>query len=88
MRFAGHSAAYQAAIDRLQSAPFDGREVNMSERRGVWRYAGVSGVCERRLENRMLVVVQHDPDGYWPVGAEVIVEVDADSVPIFGEVVS
>jgi len=65
--------------------PYDGRRVGICEKRAGWSFAGISGICLRRSEDgrHMIVVVENDPDGQWPVGAEVLVELDHESVPVF-----
>ena len=70
--------------------PYDGRRVEMREKRGGWRYTGVCGVCgvctRRSADGRLLVVmIEDDPDEYWPVGMEILVQVDSESVPVFME---
>jgi hypothetical protein len=74
-------------IARLRSSrPYDGRRVTLTERRGGWRYQGIIGTCTRRSEDGklMTIVVDHDPDSYWPVGMEILADIDDDTVPHFG----
>ena len=33
----------------------------------------------------MVILVEHDQDGYWPVGMEILAELDDESVPVFGD---
>lgn len=65
--------------------PYDGRRVTIRETRGGWTWMGVSGVCTRLAEDRrhMVIIVVHDPDSYWPIGMELLAELDHESVPIF-----
>jgi hypothetical protein len=67
------------------SRPYDGRRVTLREKRGGWRYAGVSGVCTRISADgrRMAILVEDDPDGHWPAGLEILAEIDHESVPDF-----
>jgi hypothetical protein len=76
----------QSLISELNtSRPYDGRLVQLRESRGGWRYTGISGVCTRFAEDRrhMVIVVEHDPDDYWPVGMEILAELDSETVPVF-----
>lgn len=67
------------------SRPYDGRHVTLREKRGGWRYTGISGICTRlAADNRyMVLLVENDPDGYWPVGMEILVQLDNETVPDF-----
>lgn len=69
----------------IASRPYDGRRVTLRETRGGWTYTGISGVCTRISANgdHMVILVENDPDGYWPVGTEILAQIDADSVPVF-----
>jgi len=31
----------------------------------------------------MVIVVEHDPRDYWPVGMEILAELDSETVPVF-----
>jgi hypothetical protein len=52
------------------SRPYDGRQVTLRESRGGWKFTGISGICVHLAADhrRMVLVVENDPDGYWPVG--------------------
>lgn len=56
--------------------PRHGKRVRLLEKRGGWRFRGLSGVCVAisARDEFMLLEVTEDPDGYWPVGARVTVE--------------
>lgn len=78
----------QRRIDELRtSRPYDGRRVTLRETRGGWTWLGISGVCTRLAEDGRLMVLQveHCPDGYWPIGMEILAELDDETVPIFKE---
>ncbi len=53
-----------------------GAKVTLYENRGGWRYVGLSGTCIAisARDEYMLIEVDHDPVGYWPVGSRVMVE--------------
>lgn len=78
----------QQRIAELRATrPYDGRRVTLRESRGVWKWTGIRGVClhiaaDYRL---MVLVVEHDPENYWPVGAEILVELDEESFPVFDD---
>jgi hypothetical protein len=67
------------------SRPYDGRRVQLRESRGGWKYTGLSGVCTHLAADKhyMVLVVEHDPEGYWPVGMEILAELDHETVPVF-----
>ena len=69
------------------SRPYDGRRVTLHESRGGWKWIGISGVCTRLAADgrHMVLLVEHDPEGHWPVGMEILAELDHESVPVFGE---
>lgn len=67
------------------SRPYDGRRVTLRETRGGWTWAGISGICVRLAEDNhyMVLLVENDPDNHWPVGMEILAELDEETVPIF-----
>lgn len=72
--------------------PYDGRRVTLHESRGGWKYVGLSGTCLRISEDEqhMVLRLEHDPNGFWPVGGEVLVELGGEPVynhtrAVFGE---
>lgn len=69
------------------SCPYDGRRVTLRETRGGWTWMGISGVCTRLAADggHMVLLVESDPDGYWPVGMEILAQLDAETVPVFAE---
>lgn len=69
------------------SRPYDGRRVTIRETRGGWTWMVLSGICTRLAadERHMVLWVEHDPDSYWPVGMELLADLDEESVPIFAE---
>jgi hypothetical protein len=78
----------QCLIAKLRaSRPYDGRHVTLCESRGGWKYQGLSGICTRLAADRrhMVLVVEHDPEGYWPIGMEILAEIDHETVPMFHE---
>lgn len=81
------SAENRLLVASLHSTrPFDGRRVILAEKRGGWRYTGIRGICLRLAQDsrHMVIIVENDPDDYWPVGMEILVELDHESAPIFG----
>jgi hypothetical protein len=64
---------------------YDGRRVTLCESRGGWKYTGLSGICTHLAADHhyMVLVVEHDPKDYWPIGMEILVECDHESVPMF-----
>ena len=70
------------------SRPYDGRRVMLHESRGGWKYTGLTGICAYLAADNhyMVLVVEHDPEGYWPVGMEILAELDDESVPVFADV--
>ena len=78
----------QQLIAELRATrPYDGRRVTLQEKRGGWQWTGIRGVClhiaaDYRL---MVLVVEHDYEDRWPVGAEILVELDEESFPVFGD---
>ena len=76
----------QRQITELRATrPYDGRRVTLHESRGGWKYTGLSGICTRLAADRrhMVLVVEHDPDNYSPVGMAILAELDHESVPMF-----
>lgn len=69
------------------SRPYDGRRVTLKETRAGWTFTGISGICTRLASDRrrMVILVEHDPDSYWPIGMEILAELDEESVPVWGE---
>ena len=67
------------------SRPYDGRRVTLRESRGGWKYQGLSGICAHLAADHhyMVLVVEHDPEGYWPIGMEILAELDHETVPMF-----
>lgn len=65
--------------------PYDGRRVTLREKRGGWRFTGLSGICTRLAvdKRRMVLLVEHDPENYWPLGIEILVELDDETAPEF-----
>ena len=68
------------------SRPYDGRFVTLHESRGGWKWIGISGICTHVAEDAsfMVILVENDPDNYWPIGMEILAEIDDESVPVFG----
>lgn len=82
------SADILRRIDELHAnTPYDGRRVVLREKRGGWRWWGLRGVCIRLANDRrsMVLKVEHCPDDYWPIGMEVLAELDHETVPYFTE---
>lgn len=80
------AAVHQARVAELcASRPYDGRRVTLQEDRGGWKYIGLSGVCTRLSsdERQMVLMVEQDPEDYWPVGIELLVDLDHETVPLF-----
>ena len=80
------SSDIQHQIAQLRaSRPYDGRRVTLRESRGGWKYEGLTGICTRLSAERsyMVLVVEHDPEGYWPIGMEILANLDHESVPMF-----
>lgn len=80
------SAEIQRQITELRSSrPYDGRRVTLRETRGGWTWMGISGICTRvAADSRFMVIaVENDPDRYWPVGMEILAELDDETVPVF-----
>jgi len=80
------STDIQRHITELRaSRPYDGRRVTLRESRGGWKYTGLSGICTHLAADRhyMVLVVEHDPEGYWPIVMEILAELDHESVPMF-----
>ena len=69
------------------SRPYDGRRVTLRENRGGWRWTGLSGICVRLAADKsyMVLLVENDPEGYWPVGMEILAQLDAETVPLFDD---
>ena len=82
------SAAIQHQIAELHaSRPYDGRRVTLRETRGGWTWVGINGICLRIAADRhyMVLLVENDPEGYWPVGMEILAELDHETVPMFDD---
>lgn len=78
----------QRQIAELRATrPYDGRRVALREARGTWKWTGIRGICLHIAADYRLMVlaVEHDPEDYWPVGAEILVELDEESFPVFGD---
>ncbi len=76
----------QHHIAKLRATrPYDGRRVTLRESRGGWRYEGLTGVCMHLAADHsyMVLKIAHDPEGYWPIGMEILAELDHESVPAF-----
>lgn len=76
----------QDAIAKLcLTRPRDGRFVTLKENRGGWKYTGLSGVCKCLSEDgtRMVLIVENDPEKGWPVGSDVLVELDDETAADF-----
>jgi hypothetical protein len=59
----------------------------LGERRGGWRYSGLCGTylpCFVLADGFMLLELEYDPDGYWPAGAHVHVQL-SESEPGAGD---
>lgn len=69
------------------SRPYDGRHVTLLESRGGWKYTGLSGICVHLAADYhyMVLVVDHDPEDYWPIGMEILAELDYETVPYFSQ---
>lgn len=69
------------------SRPYDGRRVMLHENRGGWKWVGLGGVCTRLAADgcQLVMIVETDPEGYWPVGAELLVDIDDETTPRFDE---
>lgn len=82
------SSNIQRQIAELRATrPYDGRRVTLHESRGGWKYTGLSGICVHLSADHhyMVLMVEHDPNDYWPVGMEILAELDHESVPVFGD---
>lgn len=80
------STDVQRRITELRATrPYDGRRVTLHESRGGWKYTGISGICACLAADHhyMVIVVEHDPEDYWPAGMEILAELDHESVPMF-----
>jgi hypothetical protein len=78
----------QRQIAELRATrPYDGRRVTLHESRGGWKWVGLRGVCMHLAadRSRMVLVVEHDPEYHWPVGMEILAELDEESVPVFSD---
>lgn len=75
----------QQIADLRAACPYDGRRVTLHESRGGWKYTGVSGICTHLAADRrhMVLVVEHDPENYWPVGTTILAALDHETVPEF-----
>jgi hypothetical protein len=75
----------QQIADLRVTRPYDGRRVTLQESRGGWKYTGLTGIClHLAADNHYMVLrVEHDPEGYWPVGMELLAELDHETVPVF-----
>src|SRR4029077_15089659 len=60
--------------------PRHGSRCVLHEVRGGWHYNGLQGICIAlsARDEFMLLKVEHDPSGYWPVDSRVIVELGTD----------
>lgn len=78
-------AIQQQIADLRASRPYDGRRATLHESRGGWKWVGLRGICTHLAADRhyMVLVIEHDPEGYWPVGMEILAELDDESVPVF-----
>jgi hypothetical protein len=72
-----------------------GTHVTLHENRGDWHWVGLHGTCIAisARDEFMLLEVNHDPDGYWPVGSRLLVElcesspdVNDETLAVFAEV--
>jgi hypothetical protein len=80
------SLEIQQQIAELRATrPYDGRRVTLHESRGGWKWIGLTGICVHLAADRhfMVLRVEHDPEGHWPVGMEILAELDEESVPVF-----
>lgn len=70
-------------VELLATRPRDGRQVELRENRGGWRYTGLSGTCECLSEDgkHLVLTVEHDPESYWPIGTTLLVELDHETQP-------
>jgi len=61
--------------------------VTLLESRGGWKYTGLSGICVHLAADYhyMVLVVDHDPEDYWPIGMEILAELDYETVPYFSQ---
>lgn len=78
----------QRRIAELRATrPYDGRQVTLHESCGGWKWTGISGICAHLAVDRhyMVLVVEHDPQGHWPVGMEILAELDHETVPQFSD---
>ena len=75
----------QRIADLRATRPYDGRHVTLHESRGGWKWTGIRGICTHLAADHhyMVLVIEHDPEGYWPVGMEILAELDHESVPLF-----
>lgn len=55
------------------SRHYDGRRVTLHESRGGWKWTGLRGICTHLAADHhyMVLVIEHDPEGYWPIGMEI-----------------
>lgn len=79
------SDAQRLIADLRATRPYDGRRVTLCESRGGWKFEGLTGVCMHLAADHRLMVlkVEHDPEDYWPIGMEILAELDHESVPAF-----
>lgn len=70
-----------------KTRPYDGRKVVLHEVRGGWHFNGLEGVCRRISGDgkQLVMMVEYDPEGFWPAGMEVLVDVDHETRPYFEE---
>jgi hypothetical protein len=62
--------------------PYDGRRGTLAEKRGGWRYTGLTGVLRHlSLDGREAAFqVENDPDDYWPAGMIILVELGTSEI--------
>jgi hypothetical protein len=55
------------------------------ENRGGWKWSGIRGTCTRIAADRssMVISVDYCPDDYWPVGMEILADLDRETMPHF-----
>lgn len=80
-----HRLIREEAPEACSVTVWDGRQVELRENRGGWRFTGLSGTCERLSEDgkHMVLAVEYDPDSYWPTGTLLLVELDHETRPAY-----
>ena len=78
----------QRKIAELRATrPYDGRRVRLRESRNGWKYTGLSGICTHLAADchTMTLLIEEDPEDYWPAGMEILVDLDHETIPLFDD---